>query len=224
MINLSKILAISLLVFNPNLFSQKNIYDYVREAYNGDIVFDYEITNTVMDSKNQFLEFSSYVEPYYQILLQAKMYNVREGNNILLIVTDNSDMQCTRQKIRVYEIDEFTDRLKPASIDTIIHFPEFGSYVEADTIEKNIYSKYKDSLNDYLGTNNNFPQFMEELFNYKILLNRKDDKIRTSLFLCDYMDRNIIGFDPEDQAYLNKTKTVVCNFNKKKKLFEEKKK
>lgn len=224
MINFCKILIVSLLIFNPNLFAQKNIYDYVKEAYNGNIVFEYEITNTRMDSKNHFLEFSSYVEPYYQILLQAKMYNVREGNNILLIVTDNSDMQCTSQKIRAYEIDEFTDKLKPASIDTIIKFPEFDRYVSADTIEKKIYSKYKDSLADYLGTNNNFPQFMEELYDYKVLINRADDKIRTSLILCDYMDRNIVGFNEEDQIYLKQTKTIVCNFNKKKKLFSEKKK
>lgn len=198
------------------VFSQKNIKDYFQKAFPGGFQSEFPITDTFINNKEKFLQL--YSESH--ILLQAKIYPVKKGNDLFLIVYESNDMQCNLNIEKVYEIDEINDSLIARPFSHIFQLTGFEKFVDTSYIHKTIYPKYADSLKSYLGEKNAFNQFLEELYDYKLELIESENLVGIHLYLCDYMSRNIIGFSEKDLNYLSNYQMQVFEFKKRKKIFE----
>lgn len=213
-------MVVFLLIVNPNLFSQKNIYDYFLKAFPNGYSTEITITDTILDLENDFLEFSYTDGNFKTVLLQAKIFHPKKGNDILIVLKELSDMQCNYQKQIMFEIDSKNDSLIPTDFSNLNIKKGYPTFVNKDSIELKIFSKYTDSLKEYLQEDNNINQFMEELYDYKFELDSKN-YLTVYLRFCDYIPTNIIGFTEKELEYLKNSDYHIYKFNNRKGNFKE---
>ncbi len=218
---MNKIILFIVLIFSTSFsFAQKDILHYFNKVYPRGFITEFTITDTILDQKNKFLEFSYQDSTYKKILLQIKIYPSKKQNDLLLVSGWNSDMQCEWNYLLIYEIDADSDSLIAFSTEYLIHPNGFAEFCDTSSILKNIYPKYSETLREYLGENDPKFIFLVELYDIAIELNQYNDNIKSFLILCDYMPTNIVGFAEEDWEQLRKTKTIIKKFNRKKRVFE----
>lgn len=214
-------LIIFLLFLNTGFsFGQKSILDYYNRVFPNGVSFEQTVTDTFIDLDNNFFEYTYKDGNYHPKLFQAKLIEVKKGNDILMFVQEFSDMQCSFQKQWMFEIDKKTDSLISIPFLGKFEMKGYEYFVEADSIEKNIFRKYTDSLKTYLHSENNMKQFLEELYDYKFELAVKGH-VWVCLRFCDYIPTNIVGFTEEELEYLRTSALRFYEFKSRKRNFKE---
>lgn len=221
---MNKILLLFILFFcNTHSYSQKDISYYYHKAFPRGISSEIAPTDTILDTKNGYLEYSYHDGSNKIILFQAKMHRMKKGNDLFLSFQEISDMQCNWQKQKMFEIDSDTDSLISVPFFDKFVMKGYENFIEKDSTKK-IYQKYKDSLKTYLHSDNDFPQFLEELYEYQFEFDSASEYVYVHLRFCDYIPTNIIGFTEDEMEFLQFSSYQFFEYSERKKKFMKSKK
>ncbi len=219
MISKKNIILFLFLLVVQNSFTQKKADYYLMKSLFQGVSFHHTDYDIVFNDENRYLEFRESYDSLGNFLLQAKIFQVEKKNNIFLVIAYTDDMQCSWYTFSLYEIEKQTDSLIQIPFHSLI--PQFSSseFIDTVKIKKEIYPKYEKELAEYLGEENPFQQFLEELYDITYVISEIDHTLTATLHYCDYMPVNIVGFAPEDEKFLNTFTTIKMEFDWEKGVF-----
>jgi hypothetical protein len=203
------------------LSAQHKIAELVKMAFPTGLHFEVEVTDTLIDDENNYYELKNFPDPSgFTILMQAKKYETKRGNDYLLVITLDEDMQCNRFTGQLYEIDEKKDSLISINLNSHISKTLYSDFVEEGTIVNEILPKYIDKIKtDYLGDSATTDQILDEFYSYWYEIDQSTDSLYVLLLFCDYIPDNIVRFDSNDIDILCGSKELAFVFKPKEKLF-----
>lgn len=201
-------------------FAQKNAEYYLEKSiHKHAIEFQYSNFKTISVEKNKYIQYNRNDDSLDMMFAQGKIYEKKNGEKFFLGISIVDDMQCSFYTQCLFEIDKNDSLLQIPFHQLIPHFsiPEF---IDTAKIHQDIFPKYEKDLAEYLGEENPFHQFLEEMFDVVYKISPTDNKLTATLHYCDYISVNLAGFSEEDTKFLTTFKSKEMIFERKKGVFE----
>jgi len=203
-------------------FAQKNAeYFLEKSIHMSAIEFQFSYYVAFQNDSNKYIQYNQPDDSLEFMLVQGKIYEKKNGEKLFIGISKVDDMQCFFYTQGLFEITK-EDSLVQIPFHSLIPKFSISEFIDTAKIHQEIYPNYEKQLAEYLGEENPFGQFLEEMFDVIYVISPKNNKLTATLHYCDYMSVNIAGYSEKDTQFLTTFKKKEMKFNSKKGVFVKK--